>query len=152
MVATLGVFIKMKLNAIDTEELKIIATVLQDGLIEVNDVKYLPSIRTFIVMITRFMWEEKIVNKTNNRTKAVLVFEDVLAVHSKNIDQMDKAKVLELLTFNFYYNKSKNIEIELLFNNDATIKLETEVVQAKLEDQGDSWTVEEVNKKNDTQT
>ncbi len=142
----------MKLNAIDTEELKIIATVLQDGLIEVNDVKYLPSIRTFIVMITRFMWEEKIVNKTNNRTKAVLVFEDVLAVYSKNIDQMDKAKVLELLTFNFYYNKSKNIEIELLFNNDATIKLETEVVQAKLEDQGESWTVEEVNKKNDTQT
>ena len=152
MVATLGALNKMKLNAIDTEELKIIATVLQDGLIEVNDVKYLPSIRTFIVMITSFMWEEKIVNKTNNRTKAVLVFEDVLAVHSKNIDQMDKAKVLELLTFNFYYNKSKNIEIELLFNNDATIKLETEVVQAKLEDQGESWTVEEVNKKNDTQT
>ena len=118
----------MKLNAIDTEELKIIATVLQDGLIEVDDVKYLPSIRTFIVMITRFMWEEKIVNKTYNRTKAVLVFEDVLAV------------------------LSKNIEIELLFNNDATIKLETEVVQAKLEDQGESWTVEEVDKKNDTQT
>ena len=152
MVATLGVLNKMKLNAIDTEELKIIATVLQDGLIEVSDVKYLPSIRTFIVMITRFMWEEKIVNKTNNRTKAVLVFEDVLAVHSRNIDQMNKTKVLELLTFNFYYNKSKNIEIELLFNNDATIKLETELVQAKLEDQGESWTVEEVNKKNDTQT
>ena len=152
MVGTLGVLNKMKLNAIDTEELKIIATVLQDGLIEVSDVKYLPSIRTFIVMITRFMWEEKIVNKTNNRTKAVLVFEDVLAVHSRNIDQMNKTKVLELLTFNFYNNKSKNIEIELLFNNDATIKLETEVVQAKLEDQGESWTVEEVNKKNDTQT
>lgn len=152
MVATLGVLNKMKLNAIDTEELKIIATVLQDGLIEVSDVKYLPSIRTFIVMITRFMWEEKIVNKTNNRTKAVLVFEDVLAVHSRNIDQMNKTKVLELLTFNFYYNKSKNIEIELLFNNDATIKLETELIQAKLEDQGESWTVEEVNKKNDTQT
>ena len=149
---TLSVLNRMKLNAIDTEELKIIATVLQDGLIEVSDVRYLPSIRTFIVMITRFMWEEKIVNKTNNRTKAVLVFEDVLAVHSRNIDQMNKTKVLELLTFNFYYNKSKNIEIELLFNNDATIKLETEVVQAKLEDQGESWAVEEVNKKNDTQT
>ena len=149
---TLSVLNRMKLNAIDTEELKIIATVLQDGLIEVSDVKYLPSIRTFIVMITRFMWEEKIVNKTNNRTKAVLVFEDVLAVHSRNIDQMNKTKVLELLTFNYYNNKSKNIEIELLFNNDATIKLETEVVQAKLEDQGESWTVEEVNKKNDTQT
>ena len=140
----------MKLNAIDTEELKIITTVLQDGLIEVNDVKHLPSSRTFIVMITRFMWEEKIINKTNNRTKAILVFEDVLAVHSRNIDQMDKTRVLELLMFNFYENKSKNVEIELLFNNDATIKLETEVVQAKLEDQGEPWAVEEIVKKNDT--
>ncbi len=140
----------MKLNAIDTEELKIISTVLQDGLIEVNDVKYLSSIRTFVVMITRFMWEEKIINKTNNRTKAVLVFENVLAVHSRNIDQMDKDKVLELLTFNFYHNKAKNIEIELLFNSEATIKLETEVVQAKLEDQGEPWIVDEINKKNDS--
>ena len=73
----------MQLNAIDTDELKIIATILQDGLIEVNDVKYLPSIRSFMLMITRFMWEEKIVNKVNKRTKAVLVFEDVLSAFAK---------------------------------------------------------------------
>ena len=44
----------MRLNAIDTDELKIISTVLKDGLIEVSDVKYLPSIRSFVAMITRF--------------------------------------------------------------------------------------------------
>ena len=55
----------MNLNAIDTDELKIISTILQDGLIEVNDIKYLPSIRSFFLMITRFMWEEKIVNKVD---------------------------------------------------------------------------------------
>ena len=42
----------MNLNAIDTDELKIISTILQDGLIEVNDIKYLPSIRSFFIMIT----------------------------------------------------------------------------------------------------
>ena len=131
----------MKLHAIDTEELKIIATVLQDGLIEVRDVRYLPSVRTFVVMITRFMWEEKVISKTNMRIKAVLLFKDVLAVYSKNIDQRDKSKVLELLTFNFFYNESKNIEIELLFNNDAIIKLETEIINSKLEDQGKPWDV-----------
>ena len=62
----------MNLNAIDTDELKIISTILQDGLIEVNDIKYLPSIRSFFLMITRFMWEEKIVNKVDQRIKAVL--------------------------------------------------------------------------------
>ena len=134
----------MQLNAIDTEELKIIATILQDGLIEVNDVKHLPSIRSFVLMITRFMWEEKIVNKVNKRTKAVLVFEDVLSAFAKNIDQNDKTKTIELVTFNFYPNKFKNIEIELLFKNDATIKLETEIVKCKLEDQGKPWSVENV--------
>ena len=134
----------MQLNAIDTDELKIIATILQDGLIEVNDVKYLPSIRSFVLMITRFMWEEKIVNKVNKRTKAVLVFEDVLSAYAKNIDQNDKTKTIELVTFNFYPNKSKNIEIELLFKNDATIKLETEIIKCKLEDQGEPWSVENV--------
>ena len=72
----------MNLNAIDTDDLKIISTILQDGLIEVNDIKYLPSIRSFFLMITRFMWEEKIVNKVDQRIRAVLSFEDVLSVLS----------------------------------------------------------------------
>ena len=41
----------MNLNAIDTDELKIIATILQDGLVEVSEVKYLPSIRSFIICL-----------------------------------------------------------------------------------------------------
>ena len=132
----------MNLNAIDTDELKIISTILQDGLIEVNDIKYLPSIRSFFLMITRFMWEEKIVNKVDQRIKAVLSFEDVLSVYSKNIDQLNKNKTLELVTFNYYPNNSKNIEIELLFKNDAIIKLETEIIRCKLEDQGRPWNIE----------
>ena len=131
----------MNLNAIDTDELKIISSILQDGLIEVNDIKYLPSIRSFFLMITRFMWEEKIVNKVDQRIKAVLSFEDVLSVYSKNIDQLNKKNTLELVTFNYYPNNSKNIEIELLFKNDAIIKLETEIIRCRIEDQGKSWNI-----------
>ena len=131
----------MNLTAIDTDELKIIATILQDGLVEVSEVKYLPSIRSFIIMITRFMWEEKIINKENKRVKAVLVFEDVLSVFSKNIDQMNKSNTLELMTFNYFPTKTKNIEIQLLFKNDAIIKLETEIIKCKLQDQGKPWSV-----------
>ena len=131
----------MNLNAIDTDELKIIATILQDGLVEVSEVKYLPSIRSFIVMITRFRWEEKIINKENKRVKAVLVVEDVLSVFSKNIDQMNKSNTLELMTFNYFPTKTKNIEIQLLFKNDAIIKLETEIIKCKLQDQGKPWSV-----------
>ena len=131
----------MRLNAIDTDELKIISTVLKDGLIEVSDVKYLPSIRSFVAMITRFMWEEQAINKVNLRTKAVLFFEEVMSVTSKNIDQTDQKNVLELLDFNYFTNNDKNLEIELLFKNDATIKIETELVKCKLEDRREPWSV-----------
>ena len=73
-----------------------------------------------------------------------MLFEDVLSAYSKNIDQSDKKKTIELVTFNFYPNKSKNMEIELLFKNDATIKLETEIIKCKLEDQGKPWSVKNV--------
>ena len=92
-------------------------------------------------MITRFMWEEKIINKENKRVKAVLVFEDVLSVFSKNIHQQNKSNTLELTTFNYFPTKSKNIEIQLLFKNDAIIKLETEIIKCKLQDQGKPWSV-----------
>ena len=106
----------MNLNAIDTDELKIISTILQDGLIEVNDIKYLPSIRSFFLMITRFMWEEKIVNKVDQRIKAVLSFEDVLSVYSKNIDQLNKKINFQEKDFNesqldyFYLTSPSMIE------------------------------------------
>ena len=87
---------------------------------------------------------EKIVNKVDQRIKAVLSFEDVLSVYSKNIDQLNKNKTLELVTFNYYPNNSKNIEIELLFKNDAIIKLETEIIRCKLEDQGEPWNIEKI--------
>ena len=62
---------------------------------------------------------------------------------------MNKSKKLELLIFNYYPNKSKNIEIELLFKNDAIIKLETEIIRCKLDDQGNPWgTEEQVNEQN----
>ena len=38
----------------------------------------------------------------------------------------------------------KNIEIELLFKNDAIIKLETEIIRCKLEDQGEPWNIEKI--------
>ena len=49
-----------------------------------------------------------------------------------------------------YTNSSlKNIEIELLFKNDAIIKLETEIIRCKLDDQGNPWSTEEqVNEQN----
>ena len=53
------------------------------------------------------------------------------------------------MTFNYYPNKSKNIEIELLFKNDAIIKLETEIIRCKLDDQGNPWgTKEKVDEQN----
>ena len=71
----------------------------------------MPSNFEFLEMIA--LVDFVIINKENKRVKAVLVFEDVLSVFSKNIDQMNKSNTLELMTFNYFPTKSKNIEISL---------------------------------------
>ena len=51
-------------------------------------------------------------------------------------------RVLLIDDYGIFFDK--NMEIELLFKNDAIIKLETEIIKCKLEDQGKPWLVENV--------
>ena len=118
----------MNLNAIDTDDLKIISTILQDGLIEVNDIKYLPSIRSFFLMITRFMWEEKIVNKVDQRIRAVLSFEDVLSVYSKNTARIaDKFCDLVLVgdslgSVLYNYKSTKEVTLDTMIEHSKSVR------------------------------
>ena len=102
----------MQLNAIDTDELKIIATILQDGLIEVNDVKYLPSIRSFMLMITRFMWEEKIVNKVY-AAQSDTRFDITKYTTTKHEDEIFE-KIIKLADKIIEANPRKNKSLEIV--------------------------------------
>ena len=71
--------------------------------------------------------------------RTILKFENVISVHSKNINQHNNNRFLDFLAMESYIMSDKSYSIKLIFSGDAIIKLNTEVIDATLDDQGEPW-------------
>ena len=131
----------LKLNAISEEDIKVISAHLQDSITQVKNIAHLKKNRIFVIQFNRFMWEdvEKGIFRKNKRIRTVLKFDNVISVLSKNIAQNEKDNFLEFLTIETNQMPDKSYEINLIFSGDAIIKIVSEVIEVKLDDQGDFW-------------
>jgi hypothetical protein len=86
------------------------------------------------------MWEdvEKGVFRKNKRIRTILKFDNVLKVISKNIKQNTK-EFLDFLTIETIQLPDKSYEINLIFSGEAIIKINCEVIEITLDDQGRPW-------------
>jgi hypothetical protein len=124
----------LRLAAVDAEDLAVIATCLQDALVLVGDMAYLPKDHRFVLVANRFLWESKAEDGTFARTNAGLVFDKVARVQRRNVDLGKQDAILSLLTI-----QQQPGAIELTFSGDATIRLETTEIQCRLEDLDEPW-------------
>lgn len=120
-----------KIIANDNQGLNIISAYCSGALIDINQIKYLPKNKIFLISLLRNQRENE---KNNEKISSICKFEFVDHVKSRNIDQKNKDLLLELITIDILKNK-KNYEINLIFSNNAYITLSTEIVEATLEDQ-----------------
>jgi len=120
-----------KIIARDNEGLKLISAYCFQAKVRRNEIKYLKKNKIFLFFLKRFSRENE---KNNKKINSVCKFEFVESVKSKNIDQVDKDLILELIAINILKNEDK-FEINLIFKNNCCITLSTEVVEATLEDQ-----------------
>jgi hypothetical protein len=133
---------KLKLRAEDEEDLRIIAAVLQDALIAVGDIKYLPEEHRFVLIANRFCWEAMpcdpdapiMPNDCFERVHTGLRIENVTAVRQRGIDKLDAAQLLELLTIQLDRNG-----LILLFAGDTAIRVETDQTLCFIEDLDEPW-------------
>ncbi len=67
---------RLKLIGKNIEDLKTISAYSQDSIVKIKDIVYLKENKIFIVMLSRFMWEdlEKGVFRNYKRIKSVLKF------------------------------------------------------------------------------
>ena len=91
----------MKLLAEDEEDLKIISAHLQDAVLRVGDLAYLPKQQRFAALVNRFCWEGCREGEIGARVQAGLHFDGVLKVQSQNVRQDDPDAVAELLAIHF---------------------------------------------------
>jgi len=120
-----------KIIANDNQGLNIISAYCSGAIIDINQIKYLPKNKIFLISLLRNQRENE---KNKEKISSICKFEFVDQVKSRNIDQKNKDLLLELITIDILKNKN-NYEINLIFSNNAYITLSTEIVEVTLEDQ-----------------
>lgn len=154
MTATTG----LKLIARDAEDLAVVASCLQDALVPLNEMRYLPAERRFIMVVNRFRWEiikPKLLDSTKTitsepvdasfvdddgypgtpqRTHSGLCIDRVIAVRSRDINRNRPDQFLNLLTMQYESGK-----LDFIFAGGGVIQLEVENLNLFLQDLGESW-------------
>ena len=134
---------RLKLIGKNIEDLKTISAYCQDSIVKIKDLVYLKENKIFIVMLSRFMWEdiEKGVFRNYKRTKSVLKFNFIESVLAQNINQQQKNKNLELLTIKSNYKENNLYDINLIFSGNSIILLKSDEIDVMLDDQEYFWEV-----------
>ena len=134
---------RLKLIGKNIEDLKTISAYCQDSIVKIKDLVYLKENKIFIMMLSRFMWEdiEKGVFRNYKRIKSVLKFNFIESVLAKNINQQQKNRNLELLAMKSNYNQNNLYDINLIFSGNSIILLKSEEIDVMLDDQEYFWEV-----------
>ena len=131
----------LKINATTIEDLKVLSAHLQDSITQPGNILHLNKNRILLIQFNRFMWEdvEKGVFRKNKRILSILKFENVLSVNAKNLNQKKKDHFLDFLAIESKILSDKSYEIVLHFAGDKLIKVNSEVIDCFLDDQGEPW-------------
>ena len=134
---------RLKLIALDGDDVEIISAHLQDAVLKAADILWRPSERRVVVALNRFDWEAANGNSpVFRRRRAALRFERVSACKCRNIDATAKDHVLNLLAIAFEANDPPSGVVTLMFSGGAAMRLEVECIEAELVDLGPSWVTE----------
>lgn len=131
----------LKLAAIDEEDLAIVSAHVQDAILKVGDMLYLPAERRFALAMNRFAWEQEEdgSRQSHERRRAALTFDRVSGVRTSGIDRRQPDTVLELLAISFEVTDAPAGRITLFFAGGAAVQVDVEVIEARLADLGVAW-------------
>ncbi|MGA8171953.1 MAG: DUF2948 family protein [Methylocystis sp.] len=131
----------LRLHALDAEDLGLVSAHLQDALLRVGDLAYLPKKRRFALIASRFDWTARDRGRLE-RCRAGLHFEAVRAVRYAGVARERLDGVLELLALVFEPGATApEGRVRLIFAGGATILLDVDCIEAQLCDLGPRWPV-----------
>lgn len=129
----------LKLLALDSEDLEVVSTHVQDAVIRVGDMGYARQDRRFALLMNRFDWESGTGRTTGQRKRAALHFDGVQSVATSGIDTNAHDGVIELLSIEFQPIDGPAGIIELNFAGGGVVRLGVECLEARLSDLGATW-------------
>jgi len=128
----------LKLRAEDAEDLLVISACLQDALVPVRDLAYIPEERTFLLIANRFRWENGVRPAPGEagleRTLCGITFSEVTAVSYSGFRRSENGRILSLLAI-----RAENGKVHLEFSGGAAIRLEVACILCHAKDVGEPW-------------
>ena len=130
---------KLRLIALDGEDLAVLSAHLQDSILRVGDMVYLPREQRFVLALNRFDWLTAACGGAPQRTQAGLHFEKVRKVSLRGFHQDRLEDILNLLHIEFISGDSPAGVVALLFSGGCSLRLEVECLEARMADLGPRW-------------
>jgi hypothetical protein len=126
----------LKLRGEDEEDLAVISAVLQDALVAVSEMAWLPEEKRFALVANRFLWEPPAGGPRRNfeRRLSGLRFDGVGAVQRRGFHPREGDRLLVLLAI-----RAEDGAIRLDFAGGSSIRLEVERILCHLDDLGEPW-------------
>jgi hypothetical protein len=136
----------LKLIALDQDDLKILSAHLQDAVIRLSDMAYLPSEHRFAAILNRFDWlsvEDGDGARPNlRRCRSALRFDRVKRAQVQKIRPGEPTAVAELLAVTYEDADPPGGYVTLYFAGGGAVRLEVECIEAELRDLGAAWRTE----------
>jgi hypothetical protein len=135
---------ELKLIAFDADDLAVLSAQVQDAVLRVGDIAYLPREQRFAAIANRFDWVDALGGSNSGkqgytRRRAALRFERVLGAQIQGIDLARKDKVVSLLALSYEPAAAPEGRVTLHFADGAAIRLHVECIEAELKDLGPVW-------------
>lgn len=125
----------LNLGALDTDDLAVISSLVQDAVFPASEMRWMRSERRFALLLNRMRWEDE--GKTRHapeRVQSVLVFSNVQRVASQGVPKGDADTVLSLLQMEFEESDAPSGFVTLTLAGDGAIRLEVEALEVTLKD------------------
>ncbi len=126
----------LKLRAEDEEDLAVISAILQDALVAVGDIAFLPEEKRFVLVANRFRREAPPAGspETLERRMSGLRFDGVTGVQRRGFTPREGERLLVLLAI-----RAEAGRLYLDFAGGSSIRLEVERILCHLDDLGEPW-------------
>lgn len=131
----------LKFIALDSEDLEVVSTHLQDAVVRASEVLWRPGEHRLVIALNRFDWEAAVTGAPQyRRRRAALRFERVQSCKCKGVKPSDEDAVLNLLSVEFSETDAPAGVVTLHFSGGGALRLEVECLEAELADLGPTWT------------
>ncbi len=134
---------QLKLVALDHEDLKILSAHLQDAVLRMADMAYIPAEQRFAAILNRFDWlaAETGDGKHSNlrRCKCALRFDRVIRAQVQKIRPGDPFAFAELLAMTYEECDPPGGFVTLHFSGGGAVRLHVECIEVGMRDLGAVW-------------